>query len=326
VIPDGGNSSVRYLLPPAGGKFKEVIRPSSRSGSIRISCYLQYKLVTFDSKADLFPITVREEGAYSFGCEWPYSFEQGQLSFGPYQTFVQPRSKDGRILQGSCEQIQSKDQTGGTAAWVYTVLQLNLQPIAGVSSSWTLQAPIVGGPSYTDQSQPTSGNNFALGGYWLECAVPGPITITGLLDPALPLQVMLTFANEKDTDFVKNELGELFKWIDQIKDSNLLPVIQKRYLRMYLRSHASKTGDATMNRIYSDKRAARLKWYLDQEFGASIEVISDPRGDKDARPLTGIKPKDYNRALRDDRNVTLFIEAGEATAALVRDQKVMAQP
>jgi hypothetical protein len=42
--------------------------------------------------------------------------------------------------------------------------------------------------------------------------------------------------------------------------------------------------------------------------------------------VTCIKPKDYNTALLEDRNATVFIEEAEAKAALVRDQQVVAQP
>jgi hypothetical protein len=152
--------------------------------------------------------------------------------------------------------------------------------------------------------------------------VPAPMTVTGILDPALPLQRTLTYLHENGTVLPKDELTKLFDWIQQIKDSNLLPVIQNKYLPIHMQSHASKTGDPTSNMMLSLDRANKLKPILDGTFG-TFQLIPDPRGDKNARPLAGIKPKDYDTALRDDRNVTLYINEAEAKAALVRDQKVV---
>jgi hypothetical protein len=204
---------------------------------------------------------------------------------------------------------------------------LNFAAIPGSTSAWSLQLPNVGGPSYNLPGSPgTAAANPALGGYYFELKIPAPMTITPLLDPTLPLDVTLKYSHEKDEDLPNDQFTILFKWIQQIKDSNLLPALQQKSFPIHMQAHASKTGDPTSNMKLSIDRILKLKPYLDATFGTSIEIIPDPRGDKNARPLTGIKPKDYNTALRDDRNVTLYIDEAEAKAALARDQKVITPP
>jgi hypothetical protein len=320
VIPREGSTTSRHLLPPSGANIRQVVQPPSR-GVLRIICYVKYRLATVSLRNPMRdPLNVREQGYFQFGIDWPYSFSDGQLYIERYEPFTIPASGAARILTGSCLYPQFSRFRDPTT-FVSTTLQLNFAAIPDETSAWSIQWPEFGGPAYTPtEADGTPFSNSTQGGYYIELIVPAPISVVGILDPGLPLSATLTYFNETDTDFVVPQLTKLYEWIKKIKASNLLPVIQNRSLRLNLQSNSSKSGNPTSNMTYAIKRAAKLRGYLEQAFGV-VEIISDPQGDANARPLAGIQGKDYNAALRPDRNATISIDAGQATAALTRAAK-----
>src|SRR3984957_7910619 len=72
-----------------------------------------------------------ESDMFWFGCEWPYNYSKDQLVFGPFEKYTLPISRGFKLLQGSCEEVQSKDQVGAVRPFAYAVPQLSLKSAPG---------------------------------------------------------------------------------------------------------------------------------------------------------------------------------------------------
>jgi hypothetical protein len=105
VIPEKGKETIKHLIPPSGGKFSDVIQPTS-NGVVRVLCYLDYRLTVLGRSKSSSLVEFDEADRYQFGCDWPYSFSERKLAFGPYQRFTVPASQKTRILQGGHSIIQ----------------------------------------------------------------------------------------------------------------------------------------------------------------------------------------------------------------------------
>jgi len=72
-----------------------------------------------------------ESDMFWFGCEWPYSYSKDQLVFGPAEKYTSPASRGFKLLQGSCDEVQSKDQAGTVRPYAYAA------PAKQGAISWT---------------------------------------------------------------------------------------------------------------------------------------------------------------------------------------------
>ena len=137
-------------VPPHAGNVREVVQPHSKGGIVKLNINMDYKLVKLEDiiGGAKLPKEV-ESGRFLFGCVWPYTYSRGQLAFGPAQKYT-PSGRGFKLLQGSCEEVQSKDQNGtGVRPYAYAAAQLSLKPAPGEPPGWSFQLPFVGGPSYT---------------------------------------------------------------------------------------------------------------------------------------------------------------------------------
>ncbi len=237
--------------------------------------------------------------------------------------FDGPPSPDTKLLSGMCLDLQSKDETKDITPFVFARLYLKLDASAGEASSWSFQLPKYGGPSYTPPPiGATPGHAFELGMFLTEFDVPKPPGPTITWERDLELQVTLKYFHENDRHLQGDQVSKLHKWISNVHKSSLITVIEKGYLPLRMQSHSSKTqarNDPDYNWKLSIERSKLIKsQFLDLSFGNSTNLIPDARGDENARPLTGIKPGDYNKVLLDDRNVTLYLEEADIRSALLR--------
>jgi len=262
-------------MPPIGGKVHEIVQPHSKGGVVRLKIEMQYKLVKLvDAPMNQQIPKEVESGAFWFGCEWPYSYSQSQLAFGPAQKYTSPAGRGFKLLQGSCEEVQSKDQAGtAVLPYVCAAPQLALKSAPGEApSGWSFQLPVVGGPSYTEPGgEATPDGGFRLGTFWIELAVrvPEPKVEIDLQ----PLQLMLVFENEAQADISAARFRELDAWINSVRKSNLFPVIQNRYLTIHIWGHASKPGTPLKNQDLSIQRRKNVQSRLEAMVGASVEIV-----------------------------------------------------
>lgn len=312
-------SSHNAAMLPVDGKASLVLRAHPKGGIVRITIFIEYKL---DKAKELGPAVYPEPveaGSFQFGCEWSYTYTNGQFAFGPAQKFALPPSQAFRLLQGTCDDIQSKDPgPGGANPFAYATAVLSLKSKPGEASSWSFQAPLVGGPSYTPPPESaTPDGGFRLSSFQVELVVKAP-DIDVNLDPSI-LQLMLVFENEKQPDISNARFLELRKWVETIKGSNLMPVIQKKTLHFYMQGHASRPGGDMDNFDLSDKRLQNVRKRFEGLMGMPVDIYPAPRGNKDALPADiKVKPHDRDKKYLYDRNVTIYIEQEEAKKALTQ--------
>jgi len=135
------------------------------------------------------------------------------------------------------------------------------------------------------------------------------------LDPKL-LQLTLNFETENQPDISAARFDELKKWIDAIKKSSLYPLIQNG-LPLHIRGHASSTGTAFYDQDLSSKRSLNVQKRLERMIDGLPKIIPNDRGKDDASPIS-VKPTERNKAYLQDRNVTIYIDRAEVSAALSR--------
>jgi len=93
-------STFHRQVSPHTGKVREVAQPHFKGGIVKLNISMNYKLVKL---ADIGGATLPKEvesGMFLFGCEWPYSYSQGQLTFGPAQKYTSPSGRGFKLLQG----------------------------------------------------------------------------------------------------------------------------------------------------------------------------------------------------------------------------------
>lgn len=93
-------STFHRQVPPHTGKVREVAQPHFQGGIVKLNISMNYKLVKL---ADIGGATLPKEvesGMFLFGCERPYSYSQGQLTFGPDQKYTSPSGRGFKLLQG----------------------------------------------------------------------------------------------------------------------------------------------------------------------------------------------------------------------------------
>jgi hypothetical protein len=132
-----------------------------------------------------------------------------------------------------------------------------------------------------------------------------------------PLQLTLVFEHENQADISAARFHELDAWIDAVKKSQLFPLIQRRYLKMHIRGHASKTGAPLANMDLSIRRRKNVQTRLEAMIDAPVDITPFDRGSKDASPAL-VKPNERDKAYLQDRNVTVYINEQEARSALQR--------
>ena len=261
-----------------------------------------------------------ESDMFWFGCEWPYSYSKDQLVFGPAEKYTSPASRGFKLLQGSCDEVQSKDQAGTVRPYAYAVPQLNLKSAPGEPpSGWTMQVPFVGGPSYTPPGgTPTPDGGFRLGSFWIELEVVVP-TFTPIVEIKLkPLYFTQSFYTDSknDDDIRKNEdLVALMKWVSAVKASDLYPVIKDGSLPIHIEGHASKTGSDLLDFDLSQRRRENVQRRFRGMIDANPVIIVNDRSKWDASQVD-LPPNQRNEGYLKDRYVKIEIREDEAKSAL----------
>jgi len=348
AIPDGFDSKNSYIkwmvivevdnglgapgatfhrqVPPHTGKVREVVQPHSKGGTVKLNFNMNYKLAKLEDILGVKAPKEVESGMFLFGCEWPYTYSQGQLVFGPAQKYTSPASRGFKLLQGSCEEAQSKDQAGsGVRPYAYAAAQLSLKSAPGEPpSGWSFQWPFVGGPSYTPPGgAPTPDGGFWLGNFWIELEVAVP-TVTPIVQIKLkPLYFIQSFYTDSknDDDIKKNEdLVALMKWVSAVKASDLYPVIKNGYLPIHIEGHASKTGSDLVDFDLSQRRRENVQKRFKGMINANPVIIVEDRGKQDASQVD-LPPNQRNEGYLKDRYVKIEIREDEAKSALQRYYK-----
>jgi outer membrane protein OmpA-like peptidoglycan-associated protein len=259
--------------------------------------------------------TLVEEGKFSFGYKWTYSFSAGNLVFGPAERLSNPWNRGFNILQGLCEDVKEKDQV--VRPWVYALPLLKFKSAPGPYSGWSYQMPVWGGPSYTPEgAAPTPDGGYQLGKFWIDLEITSPEAKIDL-DPK-DLQLLLLFAHDRPKvgDKITDEMVlKLRTWVKAIKASNLLPVLQNRYLKIHVWGHADKSGNISgktpsYNQDLSTRRRKMVQTYLETQWDANVDFVFKDEGDEKATP--GVPHSMW------DKNAAVFIDQSEAEAALGR--------
>lgn len=151
-VANGGGATdgtVHRQTSPFAARVREVIQPNPNGGSVNILVSVNYKLVvSLQGPGNLTVQKDVEADMFSFGCEWPYSFSRGRLTFGPGVPFSSPASRGFKVLQGSCYGILQKDQVGSVVSpqtgvvpgespfrpWASVTAQLFLKSVPGEST------------------------------------------------------------------------------------------------------------------------------------------------------------------------------------------------
>jgi hypothetical protein len=318
-------------VPPLTGKVRDGVTRNAQGGTIRLEIDVDYKLTRMRVVGQVpFPEVV-ETGFFWFACDWPYNFSQlDYLVFGPFQQILPPRNAN--LLQGSFMDIQSKDQTQptpdpkqtGIRPFASAVPLLSLKSKPEERQGWSIQAPVIGGPSYTPGGiGPTPDGNFRLASYTIELDVAVP-TFTPIVEIKLkPLYFIQPFYTDSknDDDIKKNEdLVALMKWVSAVKASDLYPVIKNGYLPIHIEGHASKTGSDLVDFDLSQKRRENVQKRFKGMINANPNIIVDDRGKQDASQVN-LPPNQRNEGYLKDRYVKIEIKEDEAKSALLRYYK-----
>ena len=317
-VRNGGNSpdaTFKSQFPLYNTKMHEVVQPHPNGGVVSLIVYISYSLWKSEEVMGVtIPIEV-ESDTFSFACDWTYSYSKGQVIFGPAEKMTSPGLRSSKLLQGSCEDIQSKDQVGtDVRPFVYCTAQLGLKSQPGETNGWTLQLPFVGGPAYTPPGgAPTPDGGFKLGAFTMELDVKVPEHKIDLKT----LQLTLVFEHERQPDISERRFGELKTWIDSLKHSNLFPVIKNRYLPIHIRGHSSKPGSPLSEDRRASLRRTNVQTLLLAHIEANAEILVNDRGNDDANPVD-VPPNQRDKVYLYDRNVTIYIDEIEAKAALRR--------
>lgn len=325
-----GGVTTHRQFPPLTGNVRDRVTRNANGGTIRLEINVDYKLTRLLEGPIPFPEVI-EIGSFWFACDWPYSFsQQDYLAFGPFQQVLQLRNAN--LLQGSFVDIQSKDQIQPTPAptqrgirpFAFAVPLLSLRSKPGDHQGWSIQAPVVGGPSYSPPGNgPTPDGNFRLANYTIELDVAVP-TFTPIVEIKLkPLYFTQFFYTDSknDDDIKKNEdLVALMKWVNAVKASDLYPVIKNGYLPIHIKGHASKTGSDLVNFDLSQKRRENVQKRFRGMIDANPVIISEDRGKQDASQVD-LPPNQRNAGYLNDRYVKIEIKEDEAKSALLRYYK-----
>jgi len=326
---------------PLAFKERKVIQPHPAGGTVAITINVTYSLLRLkgayvaDVEADMF----------LFGCAWPYTFSQDQLTFGPVIQYTSPEYRSGKILQGVFEQIQSKDQGAkGAVPWVYAVPKVYLKSTPDDHQGWTLQLPVYGGPSYTPPGTPGTPEGDPLAGVWLELEVrvpsvpvPKPIPPKPIL---LPDDMMATLVGPyalnqqelrgKARETVDGWLNKLVSRPD-CKDLYRAITMTKKDPTPILRVTGATdgTGSPDINDPLSALRAEGVKEALlgrlgKGDGGAERSIVTKGIGENRAYPQLGVNGKlpkvpDKNERwvkITVDRDLAqkVIAEAGQAAA------------
>ena len=306
--------------PPLTGKVKEGVQPHSKGGVVKLNINVNYRLF---KPIDL-PMNQQmpeevESDMFWFGCEWPYNYSKDQLVFGPSEKYTMPVSRGFKLLQGLCDEVQSKDQVGAVRPFAYAVPQLSLKSAPGEASTVSFQLPIIGGPSYTPPGiPPTPDGGFRVGGVWIELDVVAP-TFTPIVEIKLkPLYFIQPFYTDSknDDDIKKNEdLVALMNWVSAVKASELYPVIKDGSLPIHIEGHASKTGNDLLDFDLSQKRRQNVQRRFQGMIDANPVIIVNDRGKSDASQVD-LPPNQRNEGYLKDRYVKIEIREDEAKRAL----------
>jgi hypothetical protein len=325
-----GGVTTHRQAPPTTGKVRDRVTRNADGGIIRIEIDVDYKLTRLLEGPIPFPEVI-EIGSFWCACDWPYSFsQQNYLVFGPHQSILPLRNAN--LLQCLFVDVQEKDQIQptpdpkqtGLRPYAFAVPVLSLRSKPGEHQGWSLQAPVVGGPSYTPPGLgPTPDGNFRLANYTIELDVAVP-TFTPIVEIKLkPLSFIQLFYtdNKNDDDIKKNDdIVALMKWVSAIKTSELYPVIKNGYLPIHIEGHASKTGSDLVNFDLSQKRRENVQKRFKGMINANPVIIVEDRGNQDASQVN-LPPNQRNEGYLKDRYVKIEIKEDEAKSALLRYYK-----
>jgi hypothetical protein len=304
-------------------KRSEDIKPSSGRNYVKVMFTVNYRLVT---TKQMFPgpkfgsgrmSHLEDEGMFSFGCQWDYSFAQGNLGFGPPVPFMNPPPGSSQLLLGRCEYLDKHDQTGsGPLPYVYALPELYLKSIPGrPPSNWSLDLAIdsfakdFGISIFDAGGSPTAEGNWGLGMLDIEFNVLPIPTPDPKIDP-IPLGIVLFMEKESQPDISNAKFLEFQAWMKTVRESNLYPVLANGTLPFHMRGHASATGNEKDDMDLSITRRQNVERRLRAMLNGNPVVIPFDRGKADANPAD---PRS-----KFDKNVAIYIEETEAKAALIR--------
>jgi len=173
---DPGGSFHQEELP-TGGKLTEIVRAHPNGGTVQIMIHLNYRLVKVEEAPGPLTTTM-EQNTFQFGCEWPYDYSDERFSFGPAQKFTVPVARRFARLQGSCQDVQSRDAAGsangngkGAHPFVCASAVLSMRSAPGESNGW-MYLPAVGGPAESLAGEsPTPEGGFRLGSFWIDLEI-----------------------------------------------------------------------------------------------------------------------------------------------------------